>query len=70
VWRDHFGTTTLPNRDPGAVGLVGQSDYLVWKTNFGTSGTGSATAVPEPGSLFLILLVALVGIPVRCFDRR
>jgi hypothetical protein len=70
VWRDHFGTTTLPNRDPGAVGLVGQSDYLVWKTNFGTSGTGSATAVPEPGSLFLILLVALVGIPVGYFDGR
>jgi len=70
VWRDHLGTTTLPNRDPGAAGPVGQSDYLVWKTNFGTSGTGSATAVPEPGSLFLILLVALVGIPVGCFDRR
>ena len=70
VWRDHLGTTTLPNRDPNVVDPVGQSDYLVWKTNFGTSGTGSATAVPEPGSLFLILLVALVGIPVRCFDRR
>ena len=70
VWRDHLGTMTLPNRDPGAVGLVGQSDYLVWKTHLGTSDTGSATAVPEPGGLFLILLVALVGVPVGCFDRR
>ena len=65
VWHDHLGTTTLPNRDPSAAGPVGQFDYMVWKTNFGTRGTGSATAVPEPGSLFLILLVALVGIPVR-----
>jgi hypothetical protein len=61
-WRNHLGTTTLPNRDPNATGPVGQFDYLVWKANFGNISTSSAAVVPEPGSLLLTLLVTLVGI--------
>lgn len=64
VWRNQLGTTTLPNRDPGATGPVGQFDYLVWKNNFGTTSTGNATTVPEPASL-LVGLWVVIGISVK-----
>ena len=65
VWIDQLGTATLPNRDPSATGPVGQFDYLVWKNNFGATGTENTAAVPEPASLLVGLWIALIGIPVR-----
>ena len=39
-----------------------QDDYLLWKTNFGrTLAGGGATAVPEAGSLALVLLAVFCG---------
>ena len=48
VWRKGLGTTYV------------QSDYQVWRTNFGqsaASGTGSldGTAIPEPASILLLM---------------
>jgi hypothetical protein len=66
VWRDHLGqSTTLPN--DSTPGMVTQADYDVWKANFGMSSPGSgagsrgAGAVPEPGSVAL-LVMGLIGL--------
>jgi hypothetical protein len=62
AWRDHLGSvTSLPNdATPG----VDASDYGVWKQNFGaTPGTASsATAVPEPASLFLVCIAPIAAV--------
>jgi pectate lyase len=59
VWRDALaaGGTDLPNDD--TPGDVDESDYDIWKANFGmTSGSGAASnaAVPEPTSLTILLI--------------
>jgi hypothetical protein len=60
VWRNNVGNpgNTLQNRDPAnGTGVVGPDDYTSWKENFGAGGGGSiAGAVPEPGTLGLILV--------------
>jgi len=55
TWRNSVGSATIPNRDPGNTGPVGQPDYDTWRARFGqsvlgsaTGATGSASAIPEP----------------------
>lgn len=65
VWRNHLGGAALTNEDPNASpGVVDQEDYVVWKSNFGQSLPGevvlAATNVPEPGSLALVGLAAVL----------
>jgi hypothetical protein len=61
VWRAHLGQTfALSNRSSANTGPIGAADHNTWKSNFGqTSGSGAATAVPEPGSRLLICLAAI-----------
>jgi hypothetical protein len=62
VWRDNLGTTiTLPN--DSTPGTVTAADYDVWRAHFGQvpgsgSGARANTAVPEPGSLMLLMFAA------------
>lgn len=70
VWRDRVGQATLPNRDPNAVGAVGDADYNFWKSQFGQSlpgGGAVAVAVPEPTSGLLMLVAAALA---AAFVRR
>lgn len=66
VWRQNVGTNTVLPNDPTG-GTIGTAQYDTWKANFGRtpSGSGSGTelngAVPEPGTLMLVLL-ALAGV--------
>jgi hypothetical protein len=66
VWRKNEGTTNpLPN-DNGIGGTVGSDHYNLWRSNFGNPGSGgsgglSASAVPEPATLTLALLLAAGG---------
>ncbi|MGD9633605.1 MAG: PEP-CTERM sorting domain-containing protein [Pirellulales bacterium] len=69
VWRDHLGGsgpsgdgTTTGNLLGVPDGVVNEWDYSFWKQEFGKSVPGSgggasliATAVPEPGSVMLLL---------------
>jgi T5SS/PEP-CTERM-associated repeat protein len=75
VWRANVGAATLNNRDVNSTGVVGQADYDFWRANFGrTAVTGSAAtrsasgAIPEPASLGLLLLAAIIG--AQCRSRR
>lgn len=69
VWREAVvaGQTTLTNRDPSNMGVVGPADFNSWKGNFGKTGPGSGGgtvlvgAVPEPATAAM-LLVALAGV--------
>jgi hypothetical protein len=66
-WRNAGPTDTLPNDD--TPGVVDASDYTDWKSNFGKppgAGSGqSLAAVPEPGSLLLVVLGVALAVIVR-----
>lgn len=60
VWRDNLGATdesAINGNGDGANGVDAQ-DYVVWKTNFGMGSQDplSTQQVPEPSSLWLLLL--------------
>ena len=64
VWRDNLGAVagTLPNDVDG--GVIGQPQYDTWKSNFGMiggSGSGSLSfsAVPEPSTAMMLIIVSL-----------
>jgi hypothetical protein len=63
IWRKHLRMDfALPNRGPGNSGPVSDSDYNTWRANFGASGSGGLNvgAVPEPTSVLLLAVGALV----------
>jgi hypothetical protein len=75
VWRNTLGSTTDHRADGDGNGTVQQADYTYWKSRFGnTSGSGSgssAAAVPEPGTLGLLGLLAIaLVLGSRCCDKR
>jgi len=73
VWRDTLGTSVTPNSgaDGDGNGIIETADYEYWKARFGnTAGSGAgavaAAAVPEPGSLWLLLSAfAACGLRIR-----
>ncbi|WP_442481867.1 beta strand repeat-containing protein [Aeoliella sp. SH292] len=75
VWRDNLGASiTLPN--DSTPGTVTGDDYTVWKTNFGSAGGPGAldsiggNQVPEPGSVFTLLVLLSCLIAARRFPSR
>lgn len=67
VWRNNLGNSgdELQNRSPSSTGPVSSFDYAVWKGAYGESVNGSAggsssQAIPEPVSLALLLLAAIL----------
>lgn len=65
LYRKFIGTTRVLPNDP-AGGTIGPAQYATWRSNFGKPpGSGTAggnlsnAAVPEPTSLFLLLVAAI-----------
>jgi hypothetical protein len=65
-WRADFGSTTILSADGNGNGVVDAGDYVFWRNVF-IAGGGSASAIPEPGSvvLFLIAMLTSALLPVR-----
>jgi hypothetical protein len=62
VWRNQMGANVaLPNED-ATPGVVTADDYDVWRAHFGESagGGGAAEGVPEPETMTLAALAALM----------
>jgi hypothetical protein len=65
LWANALGTQTPLANDPTG-GTIGLAQYNQWVNNFGISGGGSVTAVPEPTALLLLAsLLPLVGLVRR-----
>ena len=69
VWRNNVGTTNVLPNDPTG-GTIGATQYNTWKANFGKtpgsgSGSGLVGAVPEPGTVGLLLVAVLWGMKAR-----
>ena len=63
VWSNNFGSTTAAEADGNGNGKVDLADFTVWRDSFGQtggSGSGAATAVPEPASFVLSSMAAAV----------
>jgi glucose/arabinose dehydrogenase len=78
VWRDTLGQT-VPNgtgADGNGNGMIDTDDYNFWANNFGhsvhtQSGSGAATAVPEPAAMALTFqMLGLCGIMYGVRRRR
>lgn len=70
VWRDTLGSTAdlrANGDDTGtSAGVVDQADFEFWKRRFREGSGGGALAVPEPGSISLLLvLLAMLGSRTR-----
>jgi len=65
LYRDNAGTSTVLPNDP-IGGVIGSGQYTQWKDNFtsggGASGLLAVSAVPEPGTLWLVGGGVAVGI--------
>lgn len=70
LWRNTLGQmgSNLP-ADGNRNGRVDAADYALWKQNFGASGSGSVGfgSVPEPGSLTVLTLAAVIFV---CSPRQ
>ncbi len=74
TWRKNNNTNNALPNDNGLGTPIGPSHYTLWRTNFGNppgSGSGDLTAstVPEPASLLLVL-VAILGFSAVSTRRR
>jgi hypothetical protein len=65
VWRNNVGQATIPNRGDGITGNVGSADYDYWKAHFGSTAGSGASAVPEPSSWIVVMLISCVAAASR-----
>ena len=69
IWETNYGTSSgalYANGDADKDGDVDGQDFLIWQRFAGSSIaplSASSATVPEPGSLLLVILASLAGIP-------
>jgi hypothetical protein len=65
VWRDTLGESGAGlAADGDSSGAVDDGDYTVWRTNFGrntVSASAAPVSVPEPASIFIVIVSMLLA---------
>jgi hypothetical protein len=66
IWRDTLGSMADFTADGNGNHVIDAGDYAVWKANFGMTFSGGSAAngpisVPEPGSIVLLMIGALLS---------
>jgi hypothetical protein len=74
VWRNNYGAVSEESLNYSGDGLNGvdDGDYLLWRQNFGkrsAAAQASGLPVPEPVSLFLVVIAGSCLILHRTIDR-
>ncbi|TWU30172.1 Lysozyme M1 precursor [Bythopirellula polymerisocia] len=67
-WQAHFGTASGASFDRGDAdgdGDVDGADFLAWQRTYQPTATTLLAAVPEPGSLLLIIVVLGIACSIR-----
>lgn len=62
VWQDSFGSAVDLAADGNSNGVIDAADFTVWQDNFGMTTSVISTslpAIPEPGSLTVVLMSSL-----------
>jgi hypothetical protein len=66
-WRSTFGSRTALAADGNNNGIIDAGDYVVWRKAFESgSGGGSASSVPEPGCVQLLMALGVMS----CLGRK
>jgi hypothetical protein len=72
VWRDSLGqfVTNWNGADGNGNGIVDAEDYHEWKLGFGAGGSMGESAVPEPSTALLAVLLLLIAMPDGVYSSR
>ena len=66
IWRDSYGQSVTPGNgaDANGNGLIDGDDFLGWQSGVGSGNTdgnlATATSVPEPNAMCVVVLVSIV----------
>lgn len=68
IWRNAFNLNQLG--DANGDNISDASDYVLWRKQFGShpgagAGIGSGAAVPEPGSIAMLMMMGVAGLVGR-----
>lgn len=66
VWKSQFRTQTPQDADADRDGDVDGADFLLWQRHVGPS----VAAIPEPGTLPMLLIAAMIGLSTHPESRR
>jgi hypothetical protein len=69
VWSRYLPRFPMLSADGNGNGILDAADYTVWRDHLATGGA-SSSPVPEPGSILLCLLAAILSGQMRRWQKR
>jgi hypothetical protein len=69
LWKTNFGSRTQLAADGNNNGIIDAGDYTIWRNNSLSGSGGLSHSVPEPGALFMLIQLGVLGV-VTCRVKR